>query len=98
MSSAKWVFDQIRSLPATRLVLFTEKGWSNHQDVVAFSSNAVPERVSDQLQAHREVEDLAVVDQALPAKDRSNDLYGLAEAPYAPLEANPVPALRDLRS
>jgi SAM-dependent methyltransferase len=43
MSSASWVLAQLRKLPDTRLVLFTEKGWHNHQDAVAFGPVPPPE-------------------------------------------------------
>jgi SAM-dependent methyltransferase len=43
MSSAAWVCGQLRTIPETRLVLFTEKGWHNHQDVLAFGPTPAPE-------------------------------------------------------
>jgi SAM-dependent methyltransferase len=45
MSSAAWVIGQIRKLPDTRLVTYTEKGWHNHQDAVAFGPYPPPEWV-----------------------------------------------------
>ena len=45
MSDATWVIDRVRGLPDTRLVMFTEKGWHNHQDAVAFGPVPAPEWV-----------------------------------------------------
>ena len=45
MSTVGWVADRIHALPDTRLVMVTEKGWHNHQDVVAFGPVPVPEWV-----------------------------------------------------
>lgn len=45
MSSAAWVLGQVRKLPDARLVLYTEKGWHNHQDAVAFGPVPPPEWV-----------------------------------------------------
>lgn len=46
LSSVGWVVDQVRTLPDTRLVLLTERGWHDHQDVVAFGPAAVPARAA----------------------------------------------------
>jgi SAM-dependent methyltransferase len=45
MSSPAWVADQLGKLPDARLVLYLEKGWHNHQDVVAFGPRPEPEWV-----------------------------------------------------
>jgi SAM-dependent methyltransferase len=45
MSSAAWVIGQIHRLPDTRVVMYTEKGWHNHQDAVAFGPFPPPEWV-----------------------------------------------------
>lgn len=45
MSTVGWVADQIHKLPDTRLVMVTEMGWHNHQDVVAFGPVPEPEWV-----------------------------------------------------
>jgi SAM-dependent methyltransferase len=45
MSSPAWVVGQLAKLPDTRLVMFLEKGWHNHQDVVAFGPLPGPEWV-----------------------------------------------------
>lgn len=45
MSSPAWVVEQVGKLPDTRLVLFLEKGWHNHQDAVAFGPLPEPEWV-----------------------------------------------------
>lgn len=45
LSAVGWVVDQIHRLPDARLVMVTEKGWHNHQDVVAFGPVPVPEWV-----------------------------------------------------
>lgn len=42
LSAVPWVVEQIRAVPDTRLVLFTEKGWHDHQDVAAFGPIAAP--------------------------------------------------------
>lgn len=45
MSSVGWVVGQIAKLADTRLVMYLEKGWNNHQDVVAFGPRPEPEWV-----------------------------------------------------
>lgn len=45
LSSPMWVMDQIRKLPQTRMTLVLEKGFHNHQDVLAFGVLPEPEWV-----------------------------------------------------
>jgi len=37
LASPGWVYNQIQKMPDMRLVNYTEKGWDNHQDVIAWS-------------------------------------------------------------
>ena len=43
LAKVGWVAEQVQKLPDTRVVLVTEKGWHNHQDVVAFGPVPPPE-------------------------------------------------------
>jgi SAM-dependent methyltransferase len=45
LATPAWATEQVRKLPATRLVLVLEKGWHNHQDVIAFGPLPPPEWV-----------------------------------------------------
>ncbi len=45
MSSVAWVTERVRELPETRLLMYAEKGWHNHQDAVAFGPVPPPEWV-----------------------------------------------------
>ena len=56
----------------------------------------VADRVGDELQPHVEVEDLALVPDALPLQDHADDLDRLPHPAHAALELDAVPALDDL--
>ncbi|MDB5309484.1 MAG: type 12 methyltransferase [Gemmataceae bacterium] len=42
LSSPGWVCGQLAAVPAARLVTYVERGWSDHQDVVAFAADPAP--------------------------------------------------------
>ena len=40
LSNPEWVYKQLSAVPDTRVVMFTERGWADHQDVFAFAAPA----------------------------------------------------------